>query len=129
MLQGMLNFSVPRAWGATEQSQHVAFFRLWEAGDIWKPGRVVALNGRNEDISCTFYLKEQKHTSILKRREEMYPDFCLAWPVVALVTDTDEDLVSNFHWEGFRSGGRTQKIVHIPHILEEPKQSLSSCQF
>lgn len=42
--------------------------------------------------------------------------------MVALVTDTDEDHGSNFHREGFSSGGPPQKIVQIPRALEEPKQ-------
>jgi len=43
-------------------------------------------------------------------------------------TDTN-GVCSNFHQEGFSSGGHPQKVVHIPHVLEKPKQSLSSRLF
>lgn len=44
--------------------------------------------------------------------------------LVALVTDTEEDQGSHFHWEGFRSDGHTiKKIIHIPVALEESEQS------
>lgn len=98
-----LEITTPGCWAMGVECCHQGGDRPALAWSHCKPGGLAAPKGRNENISPSPCLKEQEHPSILrswKASNTALP----GW--VALVTDTEEDHSSNFHWEGFRSDDR-----------------------
>lgn len=100
VLEGTMNFCVAHARGVTGQPWHIALLCRWHLAEWQLPWN------RRQWRHLSYLLLQRTETNQHfkeKGRNTLVP--ALPGSVVGLVTDTDEDYGSDFHWKGFSSGG------------------------